>query len=149
MLIILGTGSWPLDATGAESIKKTVVATVTIVKWSRVEIAGGAALVTVTDSDIRRGYIDLNQPTRLVIASNAPSGYFAEIVPVGDFVKGFRVMVNGNSVSLGAGGGGVSLRVAAGNAIRETFEIYYRVYLAESVRPGTYAWAPSVIVTAL
>ena len=149
LLILFGMSSWALEAAGAESIKKTIVATVTIVKWSKVEVAGGAAQVTITEADIRRGYVDLNQPTRLVVASNAPGSYFAEIVPAGNFMKGFRIMVGGHSVSLGAGGGGVSLRSAAGIAKRETFEIYYRIYLAEGVRPGTYAWAPSVTVTTL
>ncbi len=148
LLIAAGLG-FAAPAGAGESINKTVLARLTIAKWSKVEVLGGAALIQVTEADIRRGYLDLKQPTTLLVASNALGSYFAEIVPPGGFVKALRVSVDGRSFAFGAGGGGVSLRGTARAPSRDSFEIQYRIFFSENVTPGTYAWAPSVTVTVL
>lgn len=149
LLIAVGFGVVSPDAAAVESINKTVLARVTIAKWSKVEVLGGAALIHVTEADIRRGYLDLREPTKLLVASNALGNYFAEIVPPGGFVKALQVSVDGRRFAFGAAGGGVSLRGTTRAPSRDSFEIQYRIFFSENVTPGTYAWTPSVTVTIL
>lgn len=100
----------------------------------------------ITDTDIERGYIDVNEPSRIEIRSNSPNGYLLSFESRGLSLKEIHVRGFGQDVQIAPGGGWISRPDSGRGAIQE--ELSYRFVLSESVRPGSYAWPLSMSLMA-
>lgn len=137
------------EAPAAQPAAARLTISATVRPWHKVELAGGPSTVQVTEADIQRGYVDLLEPTRLLVRSNARNVYRFEVLVEGGLARAVDLMVRNETYALGAGGGGILLQGTARSPARDDFEVRYRLHLADGVRPGTYAWQPAVSLTVL
>ena len=100
----------------------------------------------ITDTDIERGYIDVNEPSRIEIRSNSPNGYLLSFESRGLSLKEIHVRGFGQDVQIAPGGGWISRPDSGRGAIQE--ELRYRFVLSDTVRPGAYAWPLSMSLMA-
>ena len=137
------------EAPAAQPSAARLTISATVRPWHRVELAGGPSTVQVTEADIQRGYVDLLEPTRLLVLSNARNMYRFEVLIDSGLARAVDLMVRNETYALGAGGGGILLQGTVRSPARDDFEVRYRLHLADGVRPGTYAWQPAVSLTVL
>lgn len=149
LAIALLSGAALPEAHADPSAQARLTVSATVRPWHRVELAGGPSAVQITAADIQRGYVDLAEPTRLLVRSNARNAYRLEVLNQSNLVRAMELMVRNETYALGAGGGGIALQGATASRGRDDFEVRYRLYLADGVSPGTYAWQPAVSLTVL
>jgi len=139
----------PAAPAAQSSAPARLTVSATVKRWHKVEVAAGPSTVQITEADIQRGYVDLQEPMRLLVRSNARNVYVFEVLNQSGLVRAMELMVRNETYALGAGGGGVPLQGTMVSPARDDFEVRYRLYLADGVRPGTYAWQPTVSLTVL
>lgn len=129
----------------AEQAKMTVSATV--LKHASLQVLAQPSAVVVTPEDIARGYVDVAAAAQVAIRSNSPHGYMLEFASQGDFMR--QVLVKGLSsdVQLSPAGGAVMQPATGSGITRTTLQLGFRFLLAQSARPGTYAWPMHLSVT--
>ena len=128
---------------GRDSAELTVTATV-LARTSLRMIYQTPELL-ITNADIRRGYVDAPNASRIEVKSNSQSGYFLVFDgasgPLRPF-KGVLVQGLGREVQIDSNGGMVALSDAGMKPV--TLELSYRFLLSEDTGPGTYAWPVTV-----
>jgi hypothetical protein len=129
----------------------TVSATVTAM--ARIERRSEPAFIEITAADMRRGYVDVLQPTTLQVRSNSPSGFALDLMTVGPMLDGVIVRGFAGDQSLGAEGGSIVQRWRGGEGGRgaQTMDLSltFRLVLLPGLQPGTYAWPVRVGVRPL
>lgn len=135
----------PTPPASADQAKISVSATV--LKHASLKVLAQPATVVITAEDVARGYVDVATPAQIAIRSNSPRGYMLEFANEGDFMR--QVLVRGLSsdLQLGPAGGAVMQAAAASGITRATLDLGFRFVLADSARPGTYAWPVHISVT--
>jgi len=93
--------------------------------------------IAISREDVRRGYVEVAEPTRVEITSNSPAGYALLILPQSRWFSAVTVRGAGSEVTMGAEGGTI---VERGAGRRSALELTYRFALAEVVVPGRYPW---------
>ena len=104
--------------------------------------------LTITNADIRRGYVDAPNASRIEVKSNSQSGYFLVFEGASGPLRLFKgVLVHGlgREVQIDFNGGMVPLPDAGMKPV--SMELSYRFLLSEDTGPGTYAWPVTVSVT--
>jgi hypothetical protein len=94
--------------------------------------------ITITDSDIARGYVDVPVGSQLRVTSNNPAGYVIDFFTRLPIFRGVRVSNANGTADLGPDGGTIIERGQMGRNL--PLNLAYRFMLASSVQPGTYAW---------
>jgi len=122
---------------GVGAAHSTIGLSATILPYHRLDVLRQAATLTVSRSDVERGYVDVPGATALRALSNDQKAFtvsFETRVNVFD-----RVTVAGLGAPLDLGNdGGAALYAYAG---RDTaLELSYRFYLAAGLAPGNYPW---------
>ena len=123
----------------------TVSTTVNAV--ARLERQSAPATVDVTAADIRRGYIDVEQPTSLVIRSNSAQGFALEILTVTPMLTAAVVHGLGSDQWLGAEGGTLVQRWNKPQAA--VLSLKFRLVLVPGLSAGQYPWPISIAVRPL
>ncbi|MFQ5598010.1 MAG: hypothetical protein ACE5GK_08170 [Nitrospiria bacterium] len=98
-------------------------------------------MLTLTQADIDRGYIDIPANTILQVDTNVRSGYFLHIGMRPVVLRGLTVLINGRAVEVPPGGGLV--HQAGSKSMRDTLHIGYRLFFTTGITPGAYAWPVS------
>jgi hypothetical protein len=137
----------PAAAVASDQAKLTVSAT--ILKHASLKVLAQPTSVVVTAADIARGYVDVAAPAQIAIRSNSPLGYMLEFANQGHFMR--RILVRGlaTEVQLSPAGGAVMQPSARSGVTRATLDLGFRFMLAETARPGTYAWPMRLSITAI
>ncbi len=100
------------------------------------------SVLKVTKEDIAKGYIDIQGGTVLQVKTNTLNGYFLHVGMRDQMVSEVQVTVNGREVRVPMGGGLV--HQLSPEAMHETLQIGYRIFITEGTTPGTYAWPVSI-----
>lgn len=110
----------------------------TVLPVARMQVTAAPADIQVSADDLRRGYVDVLQPTSLVIASNSPDGFALDLMTLSPIAA--AIIVNGldSDQSLGADGGTLVQRWQGPQAMRVTLR--FRLLLAPGLRVGRYDW---------
>jgi len=111
------------------------------------QIVQQPAEITITDSDIARGYVDVVGGSQLRVTSNNPAGYVIDFFTRLPIFSSVRVTNAAGSADLGPEGGTIIERGQMGRNL--PLALTYRFTLASSVQPGTYAWPLALNVRAL
>ena len=125
--------SWSVAAVAGSSSAEMRVS-VTVVARTLVDVDRAAEAVTVTDADIRRGWIEVPAALALRVKSNAREGYLLRFQPLqGPFTRG-ELSWGNNLVQLGADERWITQRTdEQGAAVMNL-----RLQLADGVKPGVY-----------
>jgi hypothetical protein len=134
----------PTLATGADV---TVSVSATVLKKATLRVLSQPSAVSITPTDIARGYVDVSVPAHVAVKSNSPDGYLLEFASQGEFFR--QIVVHGlpNDVRLGAAGAAVMQPAAASGVTRAQLELGFRFLLTDSAQPGTYSWPVHLTVS--
>jgi hypothetical protein len=121
----------------AESGKATVVVSATVMAKISQSTLHQEPLINVTQSDLKKGFVDIPSGTILQVKTNARNGYALFFEGSDEVFKEIVVMDNrGRTVTLSPHGGFV-LQPYSGSKI-EVKDLSYRLQLKENTQPGTY-----------
>jgi len=141
ILSLASTPNGNVAHAGSSSAKVTISARV--MAYSQLKVLYQLPEITITMTDIKRGYIDINAASRLQVKNNSPKGYLLAFQGIAQPFKEIHIKGMGNDLSLSSAGGFVLRPYIKGN---DTVELSYRFVLSENAQPGTYAWPVNVSV---
>ena len=127
----------------AGSSSGKVMVSARVMPYSQLRVLYQLPEITITTTDIKRGYVDINAASRLQVKNNNPNGYLLTFQGIAQPFKEIRVKGMGNELSLSSTGGFVLRPYTRGS---DTVELSYRFVLSENAQPGTYAWPINVSV---
>ena len=96
-----------------------------------------ASAIKVNAGDVARGVVEVREGSRLVITSDAPSGYAVDFLIRGTVFQLVEIDGISGAVELNPRGGTTVQHQGAG---RRVVTINYRFMLAPGTSPGTYVW---------
>ena len=112
----------------------------------RAEARSDPASLHVTSEDARRGYVDLDDASSVVLTSNARPGFMLAIAFDSGIVGAVDLRMVGRTVTAAASGD--ALLVHAGPLAGKRVLVSYRLHLAPGVRAGEYRWPLAVTYAA-
>lgn len=135
----------PLDDAQAASAQLGVSVTVPLV--AAMQMHYQVPTLTVTATDVARGYVDVVAGSRFSVATTSRDGYVVDLVPRSALFSAVDVMLADVQARLGPDGGTL---VARGRPRRDAnAALSYRFRLAAGVGPGTYPFPLDLVVRPL
>jgi hypothetical protein len=129
----------------ANTVKLRVAARVA--SFFRVQMAHQADSLTITESDIRRGYIDFYAATQFSVATNVATGFAVDFQPTSDIFVSVKVTGLQTPTEFGASGG--SALQNGQRASVSSHRLDYRFYVRQDASPGAYPWPMTISVHAV
>lgn len=114
---------------------------------AELELRSAPAGLDISAADLRRGYIDVPQPTQVTVRSNSPNGYALEILTVAPLLSSMIVEGLNSDLTLGADGGTVVQRWQKSQAVN--LALKFRFELAPGLSVGNYPWPVRLAVRPL
>ena len=110
----------------------------TVLPVARVQVTSAPADLQISADDLRRGYVDVLQPTSLLVNSNSPDGFALDLMTLSPLAS--SIIVNGleSDQVLGAEGGTLIQRWQRPQAMRVMLR--FRLLLAPGLNAGRYEW---------
>ena len=109
-----------------------------VVPSTKVEVVSALATLDVTPDDVKRGYVEVRDASRLRITSTSREGFRVDVHPRVPMFRSVEVTLDGMRASIGRDGGAVSAPGRRGR--NQLARVDYRFELAEGVVPGRYPW---------
>jgi hypothetical protein len=123
------------DLAYAQSATGRVHVSARVVARSHMKVLHQVSQVTITRTDIRRGFVEIGSGSRFEIRNNNPQGYVLSFHGIANPFKAVYVKAKGTDVYLEGTESFVQRPYVKGN---EIVELSYRLILAEDVKPGIY-----------
>lgn len=95
------------------------------------------SIITITENDIAKGYVDAPAASRIEVRTNNPQGCLLVFEGLNGPFRETVVRGMEREVQIGPGSGFVPMPHARGAV---TMELSYRFFLSENALPGTYSW---------
>jgi hypothetical protein len=133
---IILINSYGLSFAGSSNAK--IMVTATVVARVNQSIIHQESRITVTDEDIKRGFIEIPSGTILQVKTNDRKGYGLFFEGSNELFKEVMVMDKGRTVVLSLNGGFVHQPYSGRNI--EVKDLSYKLHLKEDIQPGTYPW---------
>ncbi len=135
VLIIAITGyfSSPGFAGGG---KNTLIVSATVVARVSQSVIRQASRFSVTEEDIKRGFVEISSGTILQIKTNSRIGYALFFEGNYELFREVMVTDKGRAVTLSANGGFVHQPYSGSNV--EVKDLSYKFQLNKNIQPGTY-----------
>jgi hypothetical protein len=105
---------------------------------AKLEVRSAPTEIVVSDADLRRGFIDVAQPTDLLIRSNSAHGYALDLTTVTPMLASIVVRGLSSEQSLSAEGGTIVQRWQAPQTV--ALSLRFRLVLAPGLAAGRYPW---------
>ena len=121
----------------AESSGAKLTVTARVMAHSNLKVLFQVREITITNADIKKGYIDLKMASRIETRSNSPAGYLLNFEGMSWPFKHIEIYGLANEVLITTGSSFVHQPAARGP---NTVDLSYRFVLSEDAKPGTYAW---------
>jgi hypothetical protein len=135
LLVIVAAGCM---AASAKDSRTSLGVSAIVRAVANVELTSAPADLTVSADDVRRGYVDVLQPTTLVIRSNSASGYVVDLMTVTPMLTSMVVSGFDADLALGAEGGTIVQRWQHPHAV--SLSLRFRLMLAPGLVSGRYPW---------
>jgi hypothetical protein len=132
---------------GAKEVHTDISVTATVRAVANIDLQSTPAALEISASDVRRGYIDVPQPTQLIVRSNSPTGFSLDVLSVAPIFSAMVIQGLDSNTELGADGGSVVQRWQRPQAIN--LSLRFRFALAPGVTPGIYPWPVRMAVRPL
>lgn len=121
--------------------------TATVLAMAKIERQSLPSELEISAADVRRGFIEVPQPTALTIRSNSPEGYALDLTTVAPIVSSMRVWGFDSELSLGADGGTIIQRWQGARVVN--LSLTFTLGLAPGLTAGRYPWPMRVAVRPL
>lgn len=132
---------------GAKEVHTAISVTATVRAIAQIDLQSAPAALEISAADVRRGYVDVPQPTHLVVRSNSASGYALDVLTVAPILSSMVIEGLDSELALGADGGSVVQRWQRPQSV--TLSLKFRFSLAAGLAPGIYPWPVRVAVRPL
>ncbi|RJQ47402.1 MAG: hypothetical protein C4538_05135 [Nitrospiraceae bacterium] len=129
----------------AENNSAPLTARVTVLPTLKYETIHQEDHIVVTNEDINRGYIDINNAITIKIKTNSNSGLFITFFTNNDFPQGAIVSTNTGSLKIQDSNN--ELYIPYNEAKSFTKDLSFRFYLSSNTTPGYYDWPVSFMVS--
>lgn len=137
------------EATAAQSSRQVmstqIQVTARVLARASMNVLRQPTELIVTDSDIKRGYLDVNAGSLVEIRSNSRAGVNLTFETRGLPFKEALVSGIGREVALGPNGGIITHQITGTNVVA----LSYRFVFDEYSQAGTYAWPLALSVSAV
>lgn len=129
----------------AGSTSASFQVSVTVQARALLKVEAEPASLLLTETDIRRGYVDLPAASRISVRTNSPTGYLLAFEIAGGPIEDVRVLGLGAEAHIGGAGGWIAQPY---NGPVTSAELSYRLVLSKDARPGQYPWPVTLSASA-
>jgi hypothetical protein len=136
-----------VTAAGARDVHSDLSVSVIVRPVAHIELQSAPAGLDISAADLRRGYIDVMQPTQVTIRSNSPNGYALEVLTVAPVLSSMIVEGLNAELALGADGGTIVQRWQKPQVLN--LSLKFRFELAPGLGVGSYPWPVRLLVRPL
>jgi hypothetical protein len=136
-----------VTAAGARDVHSDFSVSVIVRPMADIELQSAPSGLDISATDLRRGYVEVMQPTQLIVRSNSPSGYALEILTVAPLLSSMTVEGLSSDLALGSEGGTIVQRWQKPQAVN--LSLKFRFNLVPGLRTGTYPWPVRLAVRPL
>ena len=109
-----------------------------VVPSTNVEVVSALSTLDVTADDVKRGYVEVRDASRLRITSTSREGFRVDVHPRVPMFRSVEITLDGMRASIGRDGGALSAPGRRGR--NQLARVDYRFELTEGVVPGRYPW---------
>ncbi len=134
-------------AASAKEVHTELSVTATVRAVANIDLQSTPAALEISAHDVQIGYIDVPQPTQLVVRSNSQSGFALDVLTVAPIFSAMVIQGLDSNLELGADGGSVVQRWQRPQAMN--LSLRFRFALAPGVTPGIYPWPVRMAVRPL
>jgi hypothetical protein len=136
-----------VTAAGARDVRSDFSVSVIVRPVANIELLSAPTGLDISAADLRRGYIEVTQPTRFTVRSNSPNGYALEVLTVAPLLSSMIVEGLNSDLSLGSEGGTIVQRWQKPQAVN--LSLRFRFELAPGLKLGAYPWPVRLAVRPL
>jgi hypothetical protein len=127
-----------VTAAGARDVHTELSVSVIVRPVANLELRSAPNGLDISAADLRRGYIEVMQPTQLTVRSNSPNGYALEVLTVAPVLSSMTIEGLNSDLALGADGGTIVQRWQKPQSV--DLSLKFRFELAPGLVIGTYPW---------
>ncbi len=136
-----------ITAAGARDVHSDFSVSVIVRPVANIELQSAPTGLNISAADLRRGYIDVMQPTQFTVRSNSPNGYALEFLTVAPVLSSMIVEGLNSDLALGGDGGTIVQRWQKPQAVNVSLK--FRFELLPGLSIGTYPWPVRLAVRPL
>jgi hypothetical protein len=144
-LALLVAGS--IASAGAKDAHTDLTVTATVRAVANIDVQSAPGELHITAVDLQRGFIDVAQPTALMVRSNSQSGFALEVLTVAPMLASMIVEGLDSDLYLGADGGTIVQRWRQPQTVK--LSLKFRLILAPGLVAGDYPWPVRLTVRPL
>ncbi len=133
------------NAGNAQAGSAQVTVSATVLPRASLSVLSQQRELTVTDTDIRLGYVEAVRASRVEVRTNSHEGYLLVFEGLGGPFKAARVTGLANETEIAAGGGWIPQPYAGPSGT--VVEVSYRFALSRDAQPGVYPFPLSLSAT--
>lgn len=108
-----------------------------VLKKARIITQSSPTVLRITQADIERGYVEVEQPSVLSLQTNAPGDFRIHFALRGDLATHAEVIGLAQPVSIGPAGEVIAHPARERNTM---LQLRWRVHLAPGAQEGLHAW---------
>ncbi len=134
-----------LSAQETYAVMRTAKLTVSarVLPYLQFNLLSQVSEITVTEEDVKRGYLEVRSASRLVLKTNSNAGYMMTFE--GNLWPFKEVQIQGLSNPVQLNSGHVIVHQPS-NKGQWTVDLSYRFLLSVDTKPGSYSWPLSLTV---
>jgi hypothetical protein len=136
-----------VTAAGARDVHSDFSVSVIVRPVANIELQSAPTGLDISATDLRRGYVEVMQPTQVTVRSNSPNGYALEVLTVAPLLSSMIVEGLNSELALGAEGGTIVQRWQKPQAVN--LSLKFRFELAPGLSIGSYPWPVRLAVRPL
>jgi hypothetical protein len=136
-----------VTAAGAKDARSDFSVSVVVRPVANIELSSVPTGLDISAADLRRGYIEVLQPTQLTVRSNSPNGYALEVLTVAPVLSSMIVEGLNSDVALGWEGGTIVQRWQKPQVLN--LSLKFRFELVPGLSVGNYPWPVRLAVRPL
>jgi len=136
-----------VTAAGAKDVHSELSVSVVVRPAANIELRSVPTGLDISAADLRRGYIQVMQPTRITVRSNSPNGYALEVLTVAPVLSSMIVEGLNSDLALGKEGGTIVQRWQRPQAV--DLSLTFRFELVPGLAAGNYPWPVRLAVRPL
>jgi hypothetical protein len=140
LVVAVGLGPKTVNASTSEGVQSSsaMPVSVTVIANAKIRNEYQVTQLEVTESDVSRGYVDIQDASRFSVSTNSRVGYLLEFHPVSHLFESVEVSGLGSPVQLGADGGAIVQRGPASPSLKHV--LGFRFFLSPDTVAGNYPW---------
>jgi hypothetical protein len=136
-----------VGAAGARDVHSSFSVGATVRAVANIQQQSSPTGLEISGTDLRRGYIDVMQPTQLTVHSNSPNGFALEVMTVAPMLSSMLIEGLNTDLALGAEGGTIVQRWQKPETVN--LSLKFRFMLAPGLVAGNYPWPVRLAVRPL